>query len=280
MINFSEKQLERYSRHILLDDVGVEGQEKLLRAKVLIIGAGGLGSPAALYLAAAGVGTIGIVDSDSVEISNLQRQIAHFTKDIGASKVESAAEKMQAINPDITVKTYKEYLCAENTTGIIEGYDFVIDGTDNFPTKFLVNDACIFLGKPLSHGGILRFNGQTMTIIPGQTACYRCSFRKPPPPDAVPSCAQAGVLGAIAGMLGTIQAAEALKFITGTGELLTDALLTFDARTMAFRKIRLSKQENCPVCGPHPQITELVDAEQAICALHEKSRNWHVKDQQ
>jgi adenylyltransferase/sulfurtransferase len=268
MIDFTEEQLERYSRHILLEDVGVEGQEKLLGAKVLIVGAGGLGSPAALYLAAAGVGTIGIVDNDCVEISNLQRQIAHFTRDIGVSKVESAAEKMRAINPDITVKTYKEYLCAANISKILSGYDFVIDGTDNFPTMFLFNDAWIFLGIPLSHGGILRFNGQTMTILPGQSACYRCGFRNPPPPDAVPSCAQAGVLGAVAGMLGTIQAAEALKYITGAGGLLTDTLLTFDARTMAFRKIRLNKQESCPLCGLHPEITELVDTEQTVCALH------------
>jgi adenylyltransferase/sulfurtransferase len=251
MIDFTEEQLERYSRHILLDDVGVEGQEKLLQAKVLIVGAGGLGSPAALYLAAAGVGTIGIVDSDVVEISNLQRQIAHFSKDIHFAKVESAAEKMKAINPDITVKTY----------------DFIIDGTDNFPTKFLVNDACVFLGIPFSHGGILRFNGQTMTVIPDRTACYRCSFRNPPPPDAVPSCAQAGVLGAVAGMLGTIQAAETLKYITGAGELLTNSLLTFDAKTMIFRKIRLNRQANCPVCGTDPQITELVDTEKTVCGL-------------
>jgi len=267
MIDFTENQLERYSRHILLDDVGVEGQEKLLQAKVLIIGAGGLGSPAALYLAAAGIGTIGIVDNDCVEISNLQRQIAHFTKDLNVPKVESAAEKMLAINPDIRINTYREFLCAGNIDSIIDGYDFILDGTDNFPTKFLVNDACVFKKIPFSHGGILRFNGQTMTVVPGKTACYRCSFRKPPPPDAVPSCAQAGVLGAIAGMLGTIQAAEALKFITGVGELLTDSLLTFDAKNMLFRKINLKRQENCPVCGSNPTITELVDSEQSHCEL-------------
>ncbi len=267
MIDFTEEQLERYSRHILLDDVGVAGQEKLLQGKVLIVGAGGLGSPAALYLAAAGVGTIGIVDSDVVEVSNLQRQIAHFSADIGAPKVESAAAKMQAINPDVEVRTYREYLCAANIRKILAGYDFVIDGTDNFPTKFLVNDACVFLNIPFSHGGILRFNGQTMTVVPGQTACYRCSFRSPPPPDAVPSCAQAGVLGAVAGMLGTIQAAEALKHITGAGELLTNTLLTFDARTMAFRRIRLKKQESCPLCGPHPVITELADVERTVCTV-------------
>jgi adenylyltransferase/sulfurtransferase len=267
MIDFTENQLERYSRHILLDDVGIEGQEKLLAAKVLIVGAGGLGCPAALYLAAAGVGTIGIVDNDCVEVSNLQRQVAHFTKDINVPKVESAAEKMYAINPDITVKTYKDFLCADNINSIIEGYDFVIDGTDNFPTKFLVNDACVLKGIPFSHGGILRFNGQTMTVVPGKSACYRCSFREAPPPDAVPSCAQAGVLGAIAGMLGTIQATEALKYITGVGELLTNGLLTFDARTMAFRKINLKRQEKCPLCGDNPSITHLVDAEQSVCEL-------------
>jgi len=267
----TEDQLERYSRHILLDDVGVEGQEKLLAAKVLIVGAGGLGCPAALYLAAAGVGTIGIVDSDSVEVSNLQRQIAHFTRDVNVSKVDSAAEKMLAINPDITVRTYKEYLCAKNITEIIAGYDFVIDGTDNFPTKFLVNDACMFQNIPFSHGGILRFNGHTMTVVPGQSACYRCSFRQPPPPDAVPSCAQAGVLGAIAGMLGTIQAAEALKFITGVGELLTNGLLTFDARTMTFRKVRLARQKSCQLCGDTPSITRLLDTEQSVCELNNET---------
>jgi adenylyltransferase/sulfurtransferase len=267
MVEFTEERLERYSRHILLDDVGVEGQEKLFAARILIVGAGGLGSPAALYLAAAGVGTIGIVDNDAVEISNLQRQVAHFTKDINMAKVESAAEKMRAINPDITVRLHREYLCADNIVDIIKGYDFIIDGTDNFPTKFLVNDACIFENIPFSHGGILRFNGQTMTVIPGKTACYRCSFRNPPPPDAVPSCAQAGVLGAVAGMLGTIQATEALKYFTGVGELLTNTLLTFDARTMNFRKIGLRQQADCPVCSEEAPITELTDAEQAVCTL-------------
>lgn len=267
MIDFTEEQLERYSRHILLHDVGVEGQEKLLQAKVLIVGAGGLGCPIGLYLAAAGVGTIGIVDSDTVDLSNLQRQIAHFTKDIGMSKVESAKEKMLAINPELTVITYQVHLQASNIREIIRGYDFVLDGTDNFPTKFLVNDACVMENIPLSHGGILRFDGQTMTIVPGQSTCYRCTFKAPPPPDAVPTCSQAGVLGAVAGMLGTIQAAEALKYITGVGTLLTDTLLTFNAKTMDFRKIKLHRQANCPVCGENPSITELFDAEQAVCDL-------------
>ncbi len=270
MIDFTSEQLERYSRHILLQDVGVEGQAKLLGAKVLIVGAGGLGAPAALYLAAAGIGTIGIVDSDTVEISNLQRQVVHFTKDIDMPKVESAKEKMLAINPGIEVKTYQECLNADNIRAIIRDYDFVVDGTDNFPTKFLVNDACVMDNIPFSHGGILRFDGQTMTVVPGKSACYRCFFRKPPPPDAVPTCSQAGVLGAIAGMLGTIQAAEALKYVTEVGELLTDTLLSFNAKTMNFRKVTLQKQKNCPICGENPTVTELIDEEQALtCNLRQ-----------
>ncbi|MBA3014102.1 MAG: HesA/MoeB/ThiF family protein [Proteobacteria bacterium] len=267
MREFTGEQLERYSRHILLQDVGVEGQEKLLDAKVLIVGAGGLGCPVALYLAAAGVGIIGIVDCDTVEISNLQRQIAHFTKDINVPKVESAREKMLAINPDIEVRTYRMNLVAANIRELIREYDFVIDGTDNFPTKFLVNDACVMENIPFSHGGILRFDGQTMTVVPHESACYRCSFRRPPPPDAVPTCSQAGVLGAVAGMLGTIQATEALKFITGTGTLLTNTLLSFNAKSMEFRKVKLRKQSDCPLCGENPSIHELVDAEQAVCGL-------------
>jgi len=265
MIDLTAPQLERYSRHILLQEVGVEGQERILKAKVLIVGAGGLGSPAALYLAAAGVGTIGIVDYDEVEISNLQRQIAHFTRDIKAPKVHSAADKMRAINPDISVSTYRTKLCAANIREIIREYDFVIDGSDNFPTKFLVNDACIFADIPFSHGGILRFEGQTITVLPNRSACYRCAFPKPPPINAVPTCSQVGVLGAIVGMLGTIQAAEALKYVLDIGELLTDALLTFDAKTMDFHKLRLKKQKNCLICGDNPAITELHDEEQAAC---------------
>lgn len=267
MIDLSTAQLERYSRHILLQDVGVEGQENLLKAKVLIVGAGGLGAPVALYLAAAGVGTIGIIDNDTVELSNLQRQIVHFTKDINRAKVLSAKEKMLAINPDIEVRTYQEFLRADNIRGIIKPYDFVVDGTDNFPTKFLVNDACIMENKPFSHGGVLRFDGQAMTILPHQSACYRCVFRQPPPPDAVPTCSQAGILGAIAGMLGTIQAAEVLKYFTHAGTLLTNTLLTFDAKTMNFRKIKIQRQADCPVCGENPTITGLVDYEQAACSL-------------
>lgn len=270
MRDFTEAQLERYSRHILLADVGVEGQARLMEASVLIVGAGGLGAPIGLYLAAAGVGKIGIIDGDTVDLSNLQRQIIHFEKDIDTPKVISAKEKMLAINPEVEVVAYQQLLCADNIREIIRDYDFVVDGTDNFPTKFLINDACVMEGIPFSHGGILRFDGQTMTVVPGKSACYRCTFRQPPPPDAVPTCSQAGVLGAIAGMLGTIQAAEVLKFIIGVGDLLTGTLLTFDAKTMDFKKIKLRKQQNCPVCGEEPTITELVDAEQAACSLQNK----------
>ncbi|MFO7606391.1 MAG: molybdopterin-synthase adenylyltransferase MoeB [Desulfurivibrionaceae bacterium] len=267
MQEFTEQQLERYSRHILLGDVGVEGQARIMAAKVLVVGAGGLGAPILYYLAAAGIGKIGIVDCDQVDLSNLQRQIIHSVKDIDAAKVDSAREKMLAINPEIEVVTCREYLRAANVREMIRGYDFVVDGTDNFPTKFLVNDACVMEGIPFSHGGILRFDGQTMTVVPGESACYRCTFREPPPPDAVPTCSQAGVLGAIAGMLGSIQATEVLKFVTGVGELLTDCLLTFDAKRMDFKKIKLRKQQNCPLCGAEPTITELSDAEQALCDL-------------
>ena len=252
MIELSEEQIERYSRHILLQDVGLEGQEKLLNAKVLIIGAGGLGSPVSLYLAAAGVGHIGIVDADVVDLSNLQRQVIHQTKDLGSPKVESA--------------TYHDFLDSHNAEEIIQPWDFIIDGTDNFPAKFLINDACVRLGKAFSHGGILRFQGQTFTHLPG-TACYRCFFKEPPPAGVVPTCSQAGVLGAIAGMLGTIQAAEALKYFLGVGDLLTDRLLTFDAKTMNFRTINVKKRASCEICGDHPTIDHLIDYEQAACDL-------------
>jgi len=267
MIDFTEQQLERYSRNILLKDVGIEGQSKILEAKVLLIGAGGLGSPIGLYLAAAGVGTIGLVDSDVVDVTNLQRQIAHSTADLNKAKVESAAEKMRAINPDVTVSTIHEFVRADNIADIISPYDFIIDGTDNFAAKFLINDACVLHNKPYSHGGILRFDGQTMTVLPNQSACYRCVFKAPPPPGAVPSCAQAGVLGSIAGMLGTIQATEALKWIIGAGDLLTDTLLTFNALTMDFRKVKVRRQSGCAVCGTSPSITTLHDEQQQVCDL-------------
>jgi molybdopterin-synthase adenylyltransferase len=271
MMDYTEEQLERYSRHILLAEVGVEGQERIRAARVLIVGMGGLGSPAALYLAAAGVGTIGLVDNDQVDLSNLQRQIAHFSQDVAVAKVESAAAKMRAINPDVRVETHQLFVRADNVMDLIRGYDFVIDGTDSFVTKFLINDACVLAGIPFSHGGILRFDGQTMTVLPGRSACYRCVFREPPPAGAAPTCAEAGVLGAIAGMLGTIQAAEALKYIIGVGEVLSDRLLTFDAKRMNFRTIKLGRQKSCPLCGEEPVITKPFDMVQPVCAMRKQS---------
>lgn len=267
-MDLNEDQLERYSRHIILKDVSVDGQQKIMDGKVLIIGTGGLGAPAALYLAAAGVGMIGLVDGDKVELSNLQRQVIHFTPDVGRPKVLSAKEKIALMNPDVNVVTYAEHAYAENITGIIKDkdYDFIIDGTDNFPAKFLINDACVINKKPFSHGGILRYDGQTMTHVPGST-CYRCVFGFAPPLNAVPSCSQAGVLGAIAGMLGTIQAAEALKFIVGVGELLTDRLLIFNAADMQFRTVHVKRNPQCPVCGDKPSIIALADEEQKACDI-------------
>lgn len=265
-MDFTDTQIERYSRHIILEEVGVEGQMKLLEGKVLIVGAGGLGAPAALYLAAAGVGTIGIIDGDVVDITNLQRQIIHTTPDINRAKVISAKEKIEKINPDVKVITYQELLTADNIRDIISQYDFILDGTDNFPTKFLINDACVLLGKPFSHGGILKFDGQTMTYTPGN-ACYRCVFNNPPPKGLVPSCSQAGVLGSVAGMLGTIQATEVLKYLTGIGELLTNRFLIFNALAMSFRSIHFNRNENCPVCGKNPTITKLIQEEMPTCDL-------------
>lgn len=263
---FSNEQLERYSRHIILKEIGVKGQKKLLNAKVLIIGAGGLGAPAAMYLAAAGVGTIGIVDADEVDLSNLQRQIIHATEDVGKPKVQSAKETMNKMNPDVTVNTYHEFVSSENILDIIKDYDFIIDGTDNFPAKFLINDACVMAGKPFSHAGIIRFKGQLMTYVPGKGPCYRCVFKNPPPKDAVPTCKQAGVVGAMGGVIGSLQAMEAIKYITGVGELLTGYLLTFDAIKMNFHKVKLPKADpNCAVCGASPTITKLIDYEQAEC---------------
>ncbi|MDH7604678.1 MAG: molybdopterin-synthase adenylyltransferase MoeB [Melioribacter sp.] len=265
-MEFTESQIERYSRQIILKDVGGIGQQKLLNGKVLIVGAGGLGSPAALYLAAAGVGTIGIIDGDAVDLTNLQRQIIHFTPDVNKPKVESAKEKIEKLNPDVKVITYKERLNAENIIDIIKSYDFIIDGTDNFPTKFLINDACVMIKKPFSHAGILRFNGQTITYTPGNT-CYRCIFKEPPPKGLIPTCSEAGILGSVAGVLGTIQATEALKYLLGIGNLLINKLLTFDAFEMKFREISLKKNKNCLICGDNPTITELKEYEQPVCDL-------------
>lgn len=264
---FTDEQLERYSRHLILKEIGVKGQKKLLQAKVLIIGAGGLGAPAAMYLAAAGVGTIGIADADEVDLSNLQRQIIHTTQDVGKPKVESAKETMTAMNPDVKVETYHTFVSSENILELMEGYDFIIDGTDNFPAKFLINDACVMAKKPFSHAGIIRFKGQLMTYVPGEGPCYRCVFKNPPPPDVVPTCKQAGVIGAMGGVIGSLQAMETIKYLTGVGELLVGSLLTFDAITMHFHKVRLPRaDENCAICGTHPTIQTLADYEQNECS--------------
>ncbi len=265
-MDFTEDQIERYSRHILLDNVGVEGQEKLLNSKVLVIGSGGLGAPVLVYLAAAGVGTIGVIDGDVVDLSNLQRQIIHSTPDVGKPKVISAKESINALNPDVNVIAIQDIVTADNIAEIIADYDFIIDGTDNFPAKFLINDACVLAGKPYSHGGILKFDGQTITVTPGNT-CYRCIFIEPPPVNAVPSCREAGVLGAIAGVLGTLQATECLKYLIGDGELLENRLLVFDALKARFRDVKVKKNPDCPICGEHPTITSLIDYEQATCSL-------------
>jgi molybdopterin/thiamine biosynthesis adenylyltransferase len=269
---FTEEQIQRYSRHIILKEVGGKGQKKLLNGKVMIIGAGGLGSPIALYLAAAGVGTIGIADADVVELSNLQRQIAHQTKDIGVPKVLSAKEKMEAMNPDVRVNTYHEWINAGNILDIIDGYDFVIDGTDNFAAKFLINDACVLAGKPYSHGGILHFVGQTLTYIPGQSACYRCIFPIPPPKNAIPSCSQAGVLGVLPGVIGMMQATEALKYLLGIGDLLAGRLLVYDSLAMTIRTVKVRRNPHCPICGENPTITGLKDELDAlnVCDLEKK----------
>ncbi len=265
---FTNEQLERYARHIILKEIGVKGQKKLLNGKVLIIGAGGLGAPAAMYLAAAGVGTIGIVDADVVDLSNLQRQIIHATADVGKPKVESARETMEAMNPDVKVIPIQDYVYSGNVMDLIADYDFILDGTDNFPAKFLINDACVMSKKPFSHAGIIRFKGQLMTYVPGQGPCYRCVFKEPPPKDAVPTCKEAGVVGAMGGVIGSLQAMEAIKYLTGVGDLLTGRLMTFDAIKMDVRTVKLPAHvADCPVCGDHPTITELIDYEQAACEL-------------
>jgi molybdopterin/thiamine biosynthesis adenylyltransferase len=273
LMAFTNEQLERYSRNIILKEIGVKGQKKLLSGKVLIIGAGGLGAPAAMYLAAAGVGVIGLADADAVDLSNLQRQIIHTTDDIGKPKVQSALQTIKALNPDVEVKTLQGFVTADNILDLIAQYDFIIDGTDNFPAKFLINDACVIAKKPFSHAGIIRFQGQLTTYVPGQGPCFRCIFVAPPPPDAVPTCRQAGVIGAMAGVIGSLQAMEAVKFLAETGSLLTGSLLTYDALKMDFRKIKVPLRTNCAVCGPNPTITAPVDYEIAACDLKPGSKS-------
>jgi len=259
-MSLTDEQLKRYSRHILLPEIGIAGQEKLLNSNILIIGTGGLGSPTAMYLTAAGIGHIGLVDSDCVELSNLQRQIVHLTKNIGKAKVLSAKETLNEMTPAADIITYNEMITANNITDIInnKNYDFIIDCTDNFPTKFLINDACVLLHKPFSHAGIRRFEGQSMTYVPGKGPCYRCIFKNPPPPEVVPPARQTGVLGVMGGIMGNIQATEAIKYILGIGNLLTGSLLTYNALSMQFRKIKISANDDCAVCGTNPSITKIM----------------------
>lgn len=260
-------QVKRYSRHIIMPQVGSNGQRKIIESKVLIVGAGGLGSPVAVYLALAGVGTIGIVDFDTVEVSNLQRQILHHNDDVGRPKVESARETLIAYNPDVKVVTHEAPLTSENAMEIIPQYDVVVNGADNFPARYLVNDACYLAGKPLVDGSILIFDGQASVYLPGQ-GCYRCLFPTPPPPGSVPSCAEAGVLGALPGLIGSIQAIETIKLIIGAGEPLSGRLLLVDALRMDFRTVKLRRNPQCPLCGDNPTVTELIDYE-VFCGLQE-----------
>jgi sulfur-carrier protein adenylyltransferase/sulfurtransferase len=255
-------EIKRYSRHLILPEVGVDGQRKLKAAKVLCIGAGGLGSPVALYLAAAGVGTIGIVDFDVVDYSNLQRQILHGTSDVGRSKLDSARDKLVALNPEVKIELYDTALSSENALDLFRPYDVIVDGTDNFPTRYLVNDACVLLRKPNAYGSIFRFEGQASVFGLENGPCYRCLYPEPPPPGLVPSCAEGGVLGVLPGLVGVIQATEALKLILGVGEPLIGRFLIVDALRMKFRELKLRKDPDCPVCGTHPTVTELIDYEQ------------------
>lgn len=251
-MELSKEQNERYERNILIKEIGVKGQEKLLHSKVLVIGAGGLGSPAILYLACAGVGTIGIADHDSVDLSNLQRQIIHTEKAVKKSKVESAKQAVLERNPNIQVITYEQRIDADNIMELMKDYDFILDATDNFSTKFLINDACVLAKKPFSHAGVIRFQGQTMTYVPEQGPCYRCIFEEPPKETIVPNCRQEGILGAVTGIIGSIQAMEAIKYLLNIGNLLTGYFLTYDGLTMEFRKIKLpNRTSSCPVCGNH-----------------------------
>ena len=269
------EQAQRYSRHLLIPQIGERGQLKLLDSKVLLIGAGGLGSPAALYLAAAGVGTLGIVDSDVVEATNLQRQILHSTARLGRSKVESARETISALNPDVTVVGYEERLTAQNIDRIVAGYDVIVDGSDNFPTRYLVNDASVKHRIPVVHGSIYRFEGQVTVFKPFDGPCYRCLFHQPPPPELAPSCAEAGVLGVLPGIIGSIQANEAIKLLLGIGEPLVGRYLLFDALDETFREVKLRRDPACPVCGEHPTITEYIDYE-GFCASPSEWQTQHA----
>ena len=262
----SNDEIARYSRHLIMPEVALDGQKKLKAAKVLTVGTGGLGSPLALYLAAAGIGTIGIVDFDVVDESNLQRQIIHGTSDVGRPKVESARDKIEDINPNVEVRVHEEALTSENALEIFADYDVIVDGTDNFPTRYLVNDACVLLGKPNVYGSIFRFEGQASVFWAEEGPCYRCLYPEPPPPGLVPSCAEGGVLGILPGAIGVVQATEAVKLILGIGEPLVGRLMLYDALGMSFREMKLRKDPGCPICGENPTVTELIDYEE-FCGI-------------
>ena len=266
-MEFTDDQLQRYSRHIILPEVGGKGQKKILNAKVFIVGAGGLGCPVGYYLAAAGIGTIGMIDNDTVELSNLQRQIAHSTKTLGVHKVDSAKATFEALNPDVNVVGIKERINKGNIMDLIKDYDIFVDGSDNFPTRYLVNDACVLLKKPLVSGAILKFEGQVTTVLPGEGHCYRCLFEEMPPPGLVPSCQEAGVLGAITGVVGALQATEVLKLVLGKGDVLKNTLLIYDALRTTFRRVKVPKNPACPVCGENPTIKELQDYDAEYCRM-------------
>jgi adenylyltransferase/sulfurtransferase len=259
-------EVKRYSRHLIMPEVGIDGQRKLKASRVLCIGAGGLGSPVAMYLAAAGVGTLGLVDFDVVDFSNLQRQILHGTPDVGRTKLASAKDRLNALNPEITIETYEVALSSQNALKLFEPYDVIVDGTDNFPTRYLVNDACVLLGKPNAYGSIFRFEGQASVFATKDGPCYRCLYPEPPPPGLVPSCAEGGVFGVLPGMIGIIQATETIKLILGIGEPLIGRFLIYDALRMRFRELKLRKDPDCPVCGTHPTVTALIDYEQ-FCGI-------------
>jgi molybdopterin/thiamine biosynthesis adenylyltransferase len=266
-MTFTADQVRRYARHVILPGIGGDGQRRLMEAKVLVIGAGGLGSPAAMYLAAAGVGSLGLVDFDKVELSNLQRQLLHDTDDVGRPKVESARDRLNELNPNVEVMAHETLLTSENAFDILGGYDVVVDGTDNFPVRYLVNDATQMLGKPLVYGSIYQWEGQASVFMPGSDApCYRCLFPEPPPPGTVPSCAEGGVFGVLPGIIGSVQAVEAIKLVLGVGEPLVGKLLIYDALSNEFTTVKLRWDPDCPVCGKHPTVTELIDYE-AFCGL-------------
>jgi adenylyltransferase/sulfurtransferase len=275
-LTLSKDEILRYSRHLIVPEVGMEGQLKLKAAKVLLVGTGGLGAPLGLYLAAAGIGKIGLVDFDVVDFTNLQRQVIHFTKDVGRNKIDSAAEKMTALNPNVEIVKHEVALSSENAMEILKDYDLVVDGTDNFPTRYLVNDACVLLGKPNVYGSIFRFEGQATVFAYEGGPCYRCLYPEPPPPGLVPSCAEGGVLGILPGTIGLIQATEAVKLILGIGEPLVGRLLLFDALGMRFRELKLRKNPECPICGDHRTITKLIDYHQ-FCGVPQETPKQEAK---